>query len=92
MRTADAAGATAVVVPKDKSAQITPTVRKVACGAVDNIPLVVVTNLARALRTLQELNVWVVGTAGEADKSLYQIDFKGPLALEWEPRARECVD
>jgi len=81
MRTADAAGATAVVVPKDKSAQVTPTVRKVACGAVDNIPLVVVTNLARALRTLQELNVWVVGTAGEADKSLYQIDFKGPLAL-----------
>ncbi len=81
MRTADAAGATAVVVPKDKSAQITPTVRKVACGAVDNIPLVVVTNLARALRTLQELNVWVIGTAGEAEKSLYQIDFKGPVAL-----------
>ncbi|MGM0480765.1 MAG: 23S rRNA (guanosine(2251)-2'-O)-methyltransferase RlmB [Pseudomonadota bacterium] len=81
LRTADAAGVTAVVVPKDKSAQITPTVRKVACGAAEVIPLVVVTNLARALRELQRLNVWVVGTAGEATQGFYQVDYRGPTAI-----------
>ena len=81
LRTADAAGVTAVVVPKDKSAQITPIVRKVACGAAETMPLVVVTNLARALRELQSLNVWIVGTAGEATQSVYQIDYRGPTAF-----------
>lgn len=81
LRAADAAGVTAVVVPKDKSAQITPIVRKVACGAAEVIPLVVVTNLARALRELQRLNVWVVGTAGEATQSYYQVDYRGPTAI-----------
>jgi 23S rRNA (guanosine2251-2'-O)-methyltransferase len=81
LRTADAAGVTAVVVPKDKSVQITPTVRKVASGAAEVVPMVVVTNLARALRELQQLNVWIVGTAGEATKSLYEIDYQGPTAM-----------
>lgn len=81
LRTADAAGVTGVIVPKDKSAQITPTVRKVASGAAESVPLVVVTNLARALRDLQELGVWVYGTAGEATQSVYDLDYRGPVAM-----------
>lgn len=81
LRTADAAGVTGVIVPKDKSAQITPTVRKVASGAAELVPLVVVTNLARTLRDIQELGVWVYGTAGEATQSVYDIDYKGPVAI-----------
>lgn len=81
LRTADAAGVQAVVVPRDKSASLTPVARKVACGAAETVPLVRVTNLARCLRSLQELGVWLVGTAGEADTSLYQADLKGPLAI-----------
>ncbi|ASG65247.1 23S rRNA (guanosine(2251)-2'-O)-methyltransferase RlmB [Idiomarina piscisalsi] len=81
LRTADAAGVTGVIVPKDKSAQITPTVRKVASGAAEHVPLIVVTNLARTLRDLQEQGVWVYGTAGEATKSVYDIDFRGSVAI-----------
>ncbi|CAI8155344.1 MAG: 23S rRNA (guanosine-2'-O-)-methyltransferase RlmB [Pseudidiomarina mangrovi] len=81
LRTADATGVTAVIVPKDKSASITPIVRKVASGAAETVPLVQVTNLARALRELQELQVWVIGTAGEATNNLYAIDYTGPVAL-----------
>lgn len=72
LRTADAAGVQAVIVPKDKSATLNATVRKVACGAAEVIPLVAVTNLARTLEKLQQRGLWVVGTAGEADKTLYQ--------------------
>ncbi|RUO23029.1 23S rRNA (guanosine(2251)-2'-O)-methyltransferase RlmB [Aliidiomarina minuta] len=81
LRTADAAGITAVIVPKDKSAKITSTVSKVASGAAETMPFVVVTNLARTLREIQALGVWVIGTAGEATETLYQADFKGPVAI-----------
>jgi len=81
MRTADAAGALAVIVPKDKSATLNATVRKVACGAAEVIPLVAVTNLARTLEKLQQRGLWVVGTAGEAEQSLYDQDLKGPIVL-----------
>ncbi|MBC7184138.1 MAG: 23S rRNA (guanosine(2251)-2'-O)-methyltransferase RlmB [Marinobacter sp.] len=81
MRTADAVGIQAVIVPKDKSASLTPVARKVACGAAETVPFVRVTNLARFLRSLQDLGVWLIGTAGEADATLYQADFKGPVAL-----------
>lgn len=81
LRTADAAGVTAVIVPKDKSAKITSTVSKVASGAAETMPFVVVTNLARALRDLQQQGVWVVGTAGEATETIYQADMTGPMAL-----------
>jgi 23S rRNA (guanosine2251-2'-O)-methyltransferase len=81
LRTADAAGALAVIVPKDKSATLTPTVRKVACGAAEVIPLVAVTNLARTLEKLQQRGLWVVGTAGEAEQELYQQDLTGPTIL-----------
>lgn len=81
MRTADAVGIQAVIVPKDKSASLTPVARKVACGAAETVPFVRVTNLARFLRTLQDQGVWLIGTAGEATATLYQADFKGGVAL-----------
>ncbi|HEA3286862.1 TPA: 23S rRNA (guanosine(2251)-2'-O)-methyltransferase RlmB [Pasteurella multocida] len=82
LRTADAAGACAVIVPKDKSAQLTAIARKVACGAAEVVPLIRVTNLARTLRELQQKhNIWVVGTAGEATNTLYQTQLTGGLAL-----------
>lgn len=81
MRTADAVGVQAVIVPKDKSATLTPVARKVACGAAETVPFVRVTNLARCLRALQEQGVWLIGTAGEADSTLYQANFTGPVAL-----------
>jgi 23S rRNA (guanosine2251-2'-O)-methyltransferase len=81
LRTADGAGVHAVIVPKDNSASLTPVVRKVACGAAEVIPLIQVTNLARTLRDLQALGVWIVGTAGEADKNIYECKLNGPMAL-----------
>ena len=81
LRTADAAGALAVIVPKDKSATLNATVRKVACGAAEVIPLVAVTNLARTLEKLQQKGLWIVGTAGEAEQSLYEQDLTGPIVL-----------
>jgi 23S rRNA (guanosine2251-2'-O)-methyltransferase len=81
LRSADAAGVDAVIVPKDKAAGLTPVVRKVACGAAENVPFFQVTNLARTLRDLQERGIWLIGAAGEAESSLYQADLRGPLAL-----------
>ncbi|WP_413113878.1 23S rRNA (guanosine(2251)-2'-O)-methyltransferase RlmB [Thaumasiovibrio sp. DFM-14] len=81
LRNADAAGVAAVIVPKDKSAQLNATASKVACGAAEVVPLVRVTNLARTLRALQEKGVWVVGTAGEATHDVYQSKLTGPIAL-----------
>ncbi|MDP8098593.1 23S rRNA (guanosine(2251)-2'-O)-methyltransferase RlmB [Pasteurella atlantica] len=81
LRTADAAGVDAVIVPKDKSAQLTSVARKVACGAAETVPLIRVTNLARTLRELKEKHIWVVGTAGEATENLYQAKLTGAVAL-----------
>lgn len=81
LRTADAAGANAVIVPRDRAAGLSPTVRKVASGAAETVPLIQVVNLSRTLRWLKERDVWIVGTDDEAPKSLYQTDLKGPLAL-----------
>ena len=81
LRSADAAGAQAVIIPKDKSATLSPTVRKVACGAAETVPLVAVTNLARTLKQLQQRGLWVVGTAGEADQLLYEVDLKVPTVI-----------
>lgn len=81
LRSADAAGAQAVIIPKDRSASLTPTVRKVACGAAETVPLVAVTNLARTLKQLQQRGLWVVGTAGEADQLLYQVDLTVPTVI-----------
>lgn len=81
LRSADAAGVHAVIIPKDRSVGLTPTVAKVACGAAETVPLVLVTNLVRTLNWLKENQVWCIGLAGEAQKSIYQFDLKGPLAL-----------
>jgi len=80
LRVADAAGAHAVVAPKDRAVGLNATAVKVASGAADTVPYITVTNLARALREMQEAGVWVVGAAGEADKTLYDIDQKVPVA------------
>ncbi len=74
LRSADAAGVHAVVVPKDNSAELNATARKVASGAAEAIPLVRVTNLARTLKALKEAGLWVIGTTGEADTVLYDQD------------------
>lgn len=82
LRSADAAGVNALIVPKDRACNLTATARKVACGAAETVPLIRVTNLARTLRELQQTyNIWVVGTAGEAEQSLYQSKLTGGLAL-----------
>ncbi|QHQ19360.1 23S rRNA (guanosine(2251)-2'-O)-methyltransferase RlmB [Pectobacterium brasiliense] len=81
LRNADGAGVHAVIVPRDRSAQLNATVKKVACGAAETVPVISVTNLARTMRLLQERNIWIVGTAGEADHTLYQSRLTGPLAL-----------
>jgi 23S rRNA (guanosine2251-2'-O)-methyltransferase len=81
LRNADAAGVAAVIVPKDKSAPLTATVSKVACGAAETVPLIRVTNLARTMKALQEKGIWFVGTAGEATHDIYEAKLTGPLAI-----------
>jgi len=81
LRTADGAGAQAVIVPRDRSVGLTATVCKVASGAAQSLPLVRVTNLARTLRWLRQEGVWLVGTAGESERTLYQADLSGPLGI-----------
>jgi len=81
LRSADGAGAHAVIIPKDRSASVDGTVRKVAAGAAEFVPVATVTNLARALEQLKERGIWVVGTDGEAPQTLYQADLNRPLAL-----------
>ncbi|MBY6190009.1 23S rRNA (guanosine(2251)-2'-O)-methyltransferase RlmB [Microbulbifer agarilyticus] len=81
LRSADAAGVHAVIAPKDKAAGLTPTARKVACGAAEVLPFVTVTNLARTLQMLQQAGVWIYGAAGEAEQDVYQSSLTGPLAL-----------
>jgi 23S rRNA (guanosine2251-2'-O)-methyltransferase len=81
LRSADAAGALAVVIPKDRAATVDGVVRKVAAGAAEFVPVASVTNLARTLESLKTHGIWVVGTDGEAEKPIYAADFKRPLAL-----------
>ena len=81
LRSAAAAGAHAVVIPKDRAAAVDGVVRKVAAGAAEFIPVATVTNLARTLDGLRKRGIWVVGTDEEADQPLYAVDMKRPLAL-----------
>jgi len=80
MRTAEAAGAQALIVPRDRSASLTPVVAAAAAGAAETLPLIAVTNLARAMEEIREAGVWIVGAAGEAERTLYEIDLTGPVA------------
>ena len=81
LRSAAAAGVTAVVIPKDKAVPVNATVRKTSAGAADTVPVIRATNLARCLRDLQQLGVWTYGLAGEAAASLYALDLRGNVAL-----------
>lgn len=81
LRSAEAAGVTAVVVPKDRAVGVTPTVRRASAGAADRVPIVAATNLARALKALKDAGVWLVGLAGDTPQSLYAVDLKGPIAV-----------
>ena len=81
LRVADGAGAHAVIAPKDHAVGINATVAKVASGAAETVPYFMVTNLARTLNELKERNIWIIGTSDDAEKNLYQMDFKGPTAL-----------
>ena len=80
MRSADAFGVDAIVVPKDRAVGVNATVAKVASGAADTVPVVAVTNLARTLRHLKQRGVWLVGADAEASESLFDADLTGPIA------------
>ncbi len=81
LRSADAAGVMAVVIPKDNSAGLNDVARKVACGAAESVPLISVTNLARSLKKLQELGLWISGAAGEAAQNIYEASLSGPRVI-----------
>jgi 23S rRNA (guanosine2251-2'-O)-methyltransferase len=81
LRSAAAANVTAVIVPKDRAVGLTPVVRRASAGGADIVPLVMATNLARALRELKDGGVWLTALDGETDQSIYAIDLKGPVAL-----------
>ncbi|MEJ1437089.1 MAG: 23S rRNA (guanosine(2251)-2'-O)-methyltransferase RlmB [Candidatus Sedimenticola sp. (ex Thyasira tokunagai)] len=82
LRSADGAGVDAVIAPKDRSSGLTPVACKVASGAAENLSFFQVTNLSRTLKSLQdEFGIWLVGTEGEAETTLYDADLKGPLGI-----------
>ncbi len=99
LRSAAAAGVDAVVIPRDRAARLTPTVERAAAGATELVTLAAVTNLGRTLAGLKEDGCWVVGTAGDAEVSLYQADLTGALVLVMggeekglRPRTRSACD
>jgi len=81
LRTADAAGVQAIIIPKDRAVSLTPVVRKVASGADQYVPVIQVTNLARTIDLLKSHNIWLIGTAGEAENNIYSVDLTGNIAL-----------
>lgn len=81
LRTADGAGVVAVITPKDKSVGITETVLRVSVGAAEKVPFIQVTNLARTLRGMQQDGIWLVGTSDRGDRSLYDTDLRGGIAI-----------
>ena len=81
LRSADACGVDAVIIPRDRSVKVNATVRKVAAGGAETVPVIEVTNLVRALEALKQKGVWVYGSSGDASESLYEHDFRGPVAL-----------
>jgi 23S rRNA (guanosine2251-2'-O)-methyltransferase len=81
LRTADAAGCCMVVAPKDKSAPLNDTVRRIACGGAESVPYIQVTNLSRAIKQMKDAGVWFVGTTDKATQPLYEIDLKGGIGI-----------
>lgn len=80
LRSADAAGVHAVIAPKDRSVGLNATVRRVACGAAETVPYLMVTNLARTLRSLRERDIWLVGTDDQASGTVHDVDARRPMA------------
>ena len=81
LRSANAAGALAIVTPRHHTAGVTETVIRVSCGAAATTPVVQVTNLARSMKKLQELGMWLVGTDDTAPKTIHEIDLRGSIGL-----------
>jgi len=81
LRSADGAGVNAVIIPKDKSVGLTPVVAKVASGALHNVPVVQVTNLARTMEQLKKAGIWLVGMDDKGEQILYQVDLTMPVAI-----------
>ncbi|WP_321276163.1 23S rRNA (guanosine(2251)-2'-O)-methyltransferase RlmB [Thiomicrorhabdus indica] len=81
LRTADAVGVDAVIIPKHQSVGMNATVRKVACGAAENVKLIVVSNLVRTMKEMQQQGMWLTGLAGETDQTIYTQDFKGSVGI-----------
>lgn len=81
LRTADAIGVDAVIIPKHQSVGVNSTVRKVACGAAESVKLIVVSNLVRTMKDLQQQGMWMTGLAGETDQTIYNQDFKGSVGI-----------
>ena len=81
LRVADGAGAHAVVAPKDHAVGLNATVAKVASGAAETVPYLMVTNLARTLNELKERDIRVIGTSDDAERTIYDVDLRGPVAL-----------
>jgi 23S rRNA (guanosine2251-2'-O)-methyltransferase len=81
LRVADGAGAHAVIAPKDRSVGLTNAAIKVASGAADSVPYIVVTNLARTMRDLKDRGIWLIGADDSADQSIYKAKLEGPLGL-----------
>ena len=81
LRVADGAGAHAVIAPKDRAVGLNATAAKVASGAADTVPYITVTNLSRAMRELQERDIWLTGTSDDAEQSLYDVDYSGGTAF-----------
>lgn len=81
LRTAEVAGVHAVILPKNRSAGLTPVARRAASGAAEVLPILIVTNLARVLRRMKEKGVWLLGTSDQAEQGLYAADLSGPMAL-----------
>jgi 23S rRNA (guanosine2251-2'-O)-methyltransferase len=81
LRSADACGVDAVIIPKDRAARLNATVRKVAAGGAESMPLVEVTNIARSLERLKQAGFWIYGTSEDAPSSLYDFDYRAPVAL-----------
>lgn len=80
LRSADAAGVHAVIAPRDRAVGLNATVQRVACGAADTVPYLMVTNLARTMRALKDRGVWLVGTDDQAESSMHQVDARQPMA------------
>ncbi|NYT45107.1 23S rRNA (guanosine(2251)-2'-O)-methyltransferase RlmB [Pollutimonas thiosulfatoxidans] len=80
LRTADAAGVHAVIAPRDRAVGLNSTVQRVASGAAETVPYIMVTNLARTMRQLKARDVWLVGTDDEASASMHQVDARRAMA------------